>query len=79
MTNCGDGEYVFTEYAEICSYGEGTATVTIRSEDGNRMAKIRVTALSGSDYVAVERIELPPEIVVALGSNVSILILYNKS
>ena len=73
VTNCGDGEYVFTEYAEICSYGEGTATVTIRSEDGNRMAKIRVTALSGSDYVAVELIELPPEIVVALGSNVSIL------
>ncbi|MBQ7144864.1 MAG: Ig-like domain-containing protein [Oscillospiraceae bacterium] len=45
----------------------GTATITFRTTDGNRIARLRVTVRS--DYVAVTDIDVPTSIVLGLGKS----------
>ena len=66
------GDFTFGEFAEIDSDGDGKALVTFTTEDGSRTVRLRVTALKEDEYVPVQSVELPPEILVPLGGCVTI-------
>ena len=51
--------------------GSGTATITFRTADGNRVARLKVTVRR--DYIPVERIDMPTSLVLAVGGSARFL------